>query len=81
VLNVPDGQFMLARYVLNCCTADAGGVGMRVAWTNGQSMPNDQWVRVSGNVRTIEIDGILHPLLIAQSVRVIEVPDRPYLTP
>lgn len=81
VLNLPDGQFMLARYVLNCCTADAGGVGMRVAWSNGQSMPNDQWVRVTGTVRTIEIDGIAHPLLIAQSVRVIEVPDRPYLTP
>lgn len=81
VLNLPDGQFMLARYVLNCCTADAGGVGMRVAWANGQSMPNDQWVRVTGTVRTIEIDGIKHPLLIAQSVRVIEVPDQPYLTP
>jgi uncharacterized repeat protein (TIGR03943 family) len=81
VLNLPDGQFMLARYVLNCCTADAGGVGMRVAWANGKSMPNDQWVRVTGTVRTIEIDGIKHPLLIAQSVRVIEVPDQPYLTP
>jgi len=81
VLNVPDGQFMLARYVLNCCTADAGGVGMRVAWSNGQSLPNDQWVRVTGKVRTIEIDGIVHPLLVAQSVRVIEVPDQPYLTP
>jgi uncharacterized repeat protein (TIGR03943 family) len=81
VLNVPDGQFMLARYVLNCCTADAGGVGMRVAWTNGQDLPNDQWVRVTGTVRTIEIDGIVHPLLVAQSVRVIAVPDQPYLTP
>ncbi len=81
VLNLPANQFMLARYVLNCCTADAGGVGMRVAWSNGQSLPNDQWVRVRGQVRTITIDGVVHPLLIAQSVRVIEVPDQPYLTP
>lgn len=81
VLHVPDGQFMLARYVLNCCTADAGGVGMRVAWSNGQNLPNDQWVRVTGIVQTREIDGIVHPLLVAQSVRVIEAPDRPYLTP
>jgi uncharacterized repeat protein (TIGR03943 family) len=80
-LNLPDDQFMLARYVLNCCTADAGGVGMRVAWTNGQSLPNDQWVRVTGTVRSIEIDGVQHPLLIAQSVHVIAVPDQPYLTP
>jgi len=52
-----------------------------VAWSNGQSLPNDQWLRVTGIVRTIEIDGIVHPLLVAQSVRVIEVPDQPYLTP
>ena len=81
VLNLPEGQFMLARYVLNCCTADAGGVGMRVAWSNGQTLPNDQWVRVIGTIRTIELEGIEHPLLVAQSVRVIEVPDQPYLTP
>lgn len=81
VLNVPADQFMLARYVLNCCTADAGGVGMRVAWSSGHTLPNDQWVRVQGHVRTIEIDGVVHPLLVAQSVRVIEVPDQPYLTP
>ncbi|MBM4413134.1 MAG: TIGR03943 family protein [Chloroflexi bacterium] len=80
-LNVPDGQFMVARYVLNCCTADAGGVGMRVAWSNGKSLPNDKWVRVQGTVQTITIDGIEHPLLVADSVRAIEVPNRPYLTP
>lgn len=81
VLNLPADQFMLARYVLTCCTADAGGVGMRVVWSNGAALPNDQWVRVKGTIRTIQIDGVTHPLLIAQSVRVIDVPSQPYLTP
>lgn len=71
-------EFMLARYVLTCCTADAGGVGMPVAWTNAASLNNDQWVRVAGVIAR-HADGQI--FIVAQQITPIEIPRKPYLSP
>ena len=71
-------EFMLARYVLTCCTADAGGVGMPVAWTNATSLTNDQWVRVAGVIAR-RADGQI--FIVAQQITPIEIPRKPYLSP
>ncbi|MFM7678162.1 MAG: TIGR03943 family putative permease subunit, partial [Roseiflexaceae bacterium] len=71
-------EFMLARYVLTCCTADAGGVGMPVAWAHAASLNNDQWLRVAGVIAR-HADGQI--FIVAQQITPIEIPRKPYLSP
>lgn len=71
-------QFMLARYVLTCCTADAGGVGMPVTWGDAARLTNDQWVRVSGVIAR-EQNGQIY--IVAQHITPIDIPRKPYLLP
>lgn len=73
-----DATFMLARYVLTCCTADAGGVGMPVAWSTAAQLADNQWVRVTGVVAR-DAQGQLY--IQASAVQRIEVPRTPYLSP
>lgn len=80
-LGLPADQLMVARYVLKCCTADAGGVGMRVVWAGAPNLRSDTWVRVRGTIAVEDTTGVPRPLLIADSVTPIEQPARPYLVP
>jgi len=74
-------QFMLARYVITCCVADAGGVGMHVQWANSASYHNDQWVHVEGIIDVHQVNGVMQPLVIAHSVAQITIPAKPYIIP
>lgn len=80
-LGLPANQLMVARYVLKCCTADAGGVGMRVVWSNPGQYASDTWVRVTGTMTVESSAGMPRPLLLADSVVPITQPARPYLLP
>jgi putative membrane protein len=80
-LGLPANQVMVARYVLKCCTADAGGVGMRVVWGGAPGLRSDTWVLVRGTMSIDRSDGPPRPLLVADSVTPIEQPARPYLVP
>lgn len=73
-----DNEFMLARYVLTCCTADAGGVGMPVRWHGAAQLTNDQWVRVNGTIAR-DANGLL--VVVARTITPIEIPRKPYLSP
>jgi uncharacterized repeat protein (TIGR03943 family) len=74
--------FVVARYVLTCCTADGSAAGMRVRWPAGASLLPDTWVRVSG---TIAADGggaggvRSEPILVAERVEPVPQPRTPYL--
>lgn len=71
--------FVIARYVLSCCTADGSATGMPVIWQGGSELPADSWVQVRGTLGTITRDGVLEPALLAESVELIEQPKNPYL--
>jgi putative membrane protein len=75
--NTPADEFLLTRYVITCCVADATIVQVRVVDVPpGAAQPND-WVEVKGQIyplgRTMLVD--------AASVRTVPRPSRPYLTP
>lgn len=80
-LDLPVDQLMLARYVLNCCTADAGGVGMPVVWANPTQYASDTWLRVTGTISVDSRTGVPRAILLATSIVPIEQPRRPYLLP
>ncbi len=79
-LDLPPDQLMLARYVLTCCVADAGGVGVRVQWPAAQSFVSEQWVEVTGIMQSIPVGETVQPLLIATRIQTIDAPKKPYLT-
>jgi uncharacterized repeat protein (TIGR03943 family) len=74
-------HFMVVRYVLTCCAADGAGVGLPVLWAGGDALPNDQWVRVSGQVITTEVSGTRQAAIQATAVEPINQPENPYLYP
>ncbi len=75
------GQFMVARFSLTCCVADATAIGMLVAWPDADNLPDNRWVRVRGQVEVSQVDGKIVPLIQAESVEQVPEPEQPYLFP
>jgi len=78
---LPTGQFLLSRFVIVCCTADAFALGMVVEWPESDSLQNDDWVKIKGPVQAITLDGQRLPLIQAESVEPVAPPSQPYLYP
>jgi uncharacterized repeat protein (TIGR03943 family) len=74
-------HFVVARYVVACCTADGTGVGLIVRWPAAASLAPDTWVRVRGTIVAEQLDGGREPVIAADDVRVIAAPANPYLSP
>jgi uncharacterized repeat protein (TIGR03943 family) len=78
---LPPGQFLLSRFVIVCCAADAFALGMVVEWQESDALQNDDWVKVKGPVQAITLDGQRIPLIQAESVEAVAPPAQPYLYP
>jgi putative membrane protein len=78
---LPADRFIASRFAVTCCVADAFALGMQVEWPDNTSLGVDEWVQVKGPIRIIEQDGRMIPLIVAESVRQVEVPAQPYLFP
>ncbi|MCB0076376.1 MAG: TIGR03943 family protein [Anaerolineales bacterium] len=78
---LPEGQIMLSRFVVSCCSADGLAIGMPVAADSTLDLANDQWLRVSGTVGLQERDGRKEAIILAESLTPIEQPAEPYLYP
>jgi len=73
------GEFLLARFTLTCCVADAAAIGMIVRWPTAAELPTNSWVRVQGPVQLGDLEGRRIPLVEAQSVEAVPPPDQPYI--
>lgn len=77
---LPAGQFIVARYSISCCVADAMALGMVVQ--SKQAAPaGNAWIRVRGPVSLAKIGDQPMPLIQAVSVEAIAEPSDPYLYP
>jgi uncharacterized repeat protein (TIGR03943 family) len=74
-------QFMVARFTISCCVADASAIAMPVAWDQAADLPQGEWVRVQGAIQTGEFRGERMPIVQAASVELIAQPEHPYLYP
>jgi putative membrane protein len=72
-------QFMVARFTVSCCVADASAIGVPVQWA--EALPQGEWVRVQGTMQVGEFRGDTLPILHAASVEIVEQPEHPYLYP
>jgi putative membrane protein len=75
--DTPADEFLLARYVVTCCVADATIAEVRVVNVTPGQFENEDWVQVKGTIFPIGREVIVNASDIAQ----VERPDRPYLTP
>jgi putative membrane protein len=76
-----ENQFLVGRYAIACCIADATAIGITVDWDPSAALENNSWVRVQGAMSTGELDGQAVPVIIADGVIPIQEPDQPYLFP
>lgn len=74
-----EAEFMVTRFVLSCCAADAAPIGLMVRWPKGVTLADDEWVEVKGHFEAGQFAGETMPILIADSVAPTDVPERPYL--
>jgi uncharacterized repeat protein (TIGR03943 family) len=74
-----EDQFMVARFTLSCCVADATAIGVVVQTENAEEFPTDSWVRVTGTFEAGTLDGSGLPVLIADEITPVERPEQPYL--
>ncbi|MEZ4512527.1 MAG: TIGR03943 family protein [Chloroflexota bacterium] len=72
-------EFMVARFTVSCCVADAAPVGLIVRWPAGAELPTDQWVAVQGRFEVGVFNGRSMPILVAETITKTEQPPQPYL--
>lgn len=76
-----EDQFMVARFTLICCVADAQAIGLVVESPEAAGLAADSWVRVQGVFQQGEVDGEAMPILTAEEITPIQPPEQPYLYP
>lgn len=74
-------HFMLVRFAVSCCVADASVLGLVVKAPAGLKFENDQWVTVQGRFIPSDLESWKMPVLVAEQVEPIAVPQQPYLYP
>jgi uncharacterized repeat protein (TIGR03943 family) len=71
--------FMVSRFAVSCCVADATAVGLIVRWPQADALEKDQWVEVGGHFEAGNFSGEPAPVLVAESITPVEIPNQPYL--
>lgn len=75
--DTPADEFMLTRYVVTCCVADATVAQVRVVNVPPGKFDVNQWVEVKGQIYPLGREVIVN----ASDITDVPRPDRPYLTP
>jgi putative membrane protein len=76
-----ENQFLVSRFVITCCSADASAIGMVVNWDQASALSENTWVNVKGAVKSYQLDDQPIPFIEAVSVEPVDQPNPPYLFP
>lgn len=76
-----EDTFMVGRFIVSCCVADAAPVGLIVRTQQAGDLESNQWIDVSGHFEAGEFDGFETPVLVADEIVLTEPPPQPYLYP
>jgi len=74
-------EFMVARFTMSCCVADASAIGLPVTFDGSSDLTDGVWVRVQGELKADDFDETFVPVIVATSIDVVEQPEQPYLYP
>jgi uncharacterized repeat protein (TIGR03943 family) len=78
---VPLGHFLVFRFLIVCCAADALPAGALVSHEEIDSFAQDTWVSVEGILGLKKVGDLTFPLIQAESITRIDPPKDPYLFP
>lgn len=78
---LPDNQFLVSRFTVTCCVADAFAVGIIVQTDDAAAWAGNAWVHVQGTIAVGSLDGEPAPVVLAESIKPVPVPPQPYLFP
>ncbi len=76
-----DNQFMLARYTLSCCVADAFAIGIPIQSENASQYDQGEWVQIVGTFESGQFGEENLPILRPISIELTQQPASPYLYP
>ena len=74
--DTPADEFLLTRYVVSCCVADATVAQVRVVNVTPGAFEDNEWVEVTGTIYPIGREVIVNASTIQDEPR----PERPYLS-
>jgi uncharacterized repeat protein (TIGR03943 family) len=76
--STPKGYFMVIRYLVTCCIADARPVGLIVKDTSNGALKDNQWVTVTGSMGAAEDGGQKVAVVLPKSLTPIKA-GNPYI--
>ncbi|RAV05423.1 TIGR03943 family putative permease subunit [Paenibacillus sp. YN15] len=76
-----EDQFVVSRFAVQCCSADAAPFGFMVEGSLGKNLKKDTWVNVSGTLGTTMYGGNEILKIDATRIQRIEAPATPYVFP
>ncbi len=76
-----EDSFMISRFTMSCCVADAFPIGMPVSASQAADFETGVWARARGELRAANFGGDVMPVLFAESLEAVEEPRQPYLYP
>ncbi|MBD2072492.1 TIGR03943 family protein [Phormidium sp. FACHB-592] len=82
--DLPADYFLLSRFVLTCCAADAYPISLPVKLPQGsdaqgrEAYKPDMWLEVEGQMITAELAGKRQLTIAAKTLKPISEPQRPY---
>lgn len=74
-------QFVVSRFAVQCCSADASPFGFMVESSMGKSLKKDTWVTVEGTLGSTMYGGNEILKIDATRIQRIEAPATPYVFP
>jgi putative membrane protein len=74
-------QFVVGRFAMDCCSADALPYGVLIEDTNGSEYKNDTWIKVRGQIDTTIYNGNEIMVFKPESIESIAAPATPYIYP
>ncbi|MGB1286936.1 MAG: TIGR03943 family putative permease subunit [Aggregatilineales bacterium] len=78
-IGMTDNQFMVARFTMSCCVADAFAIGIPVEMDNAADFEDGVWVEVEGTLEAGQFVDRNTPIIQPDNITPIEMPDNPYL--
>jgi uncharacterized repeat protein (TIGR03943 family) len=74
-------QFMVARFTMSCCVADAFAIGIALESDTASTYETGTWIQVQGVLRSGMFGEHNVPIIQPTSIQATEVPSAPYLYP
>lgn len=76
--STPRGYFMVIRYLVTCCIADARPVGLIVKDSSKGALKDNQWVTVSGTMGAVEDSGQKIAVVVPKKMTAVKA-GNPYI--